>query len=66
MYVVLAHSLCAKTSEVINKQIPNNTVLIVPGFRGKHRLGTGEVYSRIGIEEKGFSRNFSGIGTKDG
>ena len=59
----LAHSLCANAIVVTSKQIPDKIVLIVPGFRGKHRLGTGEVYSRIGIEEKGFSRNFSGIGT---
>ena len=31
MYAELAHSLCAKTIEVINRQIPDNTVLIVPG-----------------------------------
>jgi len=40
----LAHSLCAKTIEVINRQIPDNTVLIVPAFTGIHRLGI-EVYS---------------------
>jgi hypothetical protein len=39
----------------INRQIPDNIVLIVPGLTGMHRHGTTEVYSRIGNRGKGFN-----------
>lgn len=39
-----AQSLCANAMVATSKQIPDNIVLIVPGFTGTHRFGTGEVY----------------------